>query len=78
MAAPSVLAWLMIIDSTMPHSVFWSLDTTHKAEAIRCNVCHLCEWRNPQQTIVCQYGGPFEGYQTPDGVALADFADDKE
>lgn len=62
----------MIVDSQTPLSVFWSLDTTHKAEAIRCNVCHLCRWR----TISCQYGGPFEGYQSPDGVPLPEFAED--
>ena len=56
--------------SGMPHAVHWTLDTTRSAEAIRCEVCRFCRWREPQKGIVCQSGGPFDGYQSPEGVLL--------
>jgi hypothetical protein len=67
----------MIEDTKPPLSVFWSLDTARKAEAIRCHVCDLCCWRDARQSVVCLYGGPYDGYQTPDGTPLA-IADDTD
>ena len=67
----------MVEDSAAQPPVLWSLDAARTAAAIYCEVCRLCRWRNPQQTVVCQYGGPFDGYQSPEGALLEIVQDDK-
>lgn len=66
----------MITDLDAQSPVLWSRDMARGAVAIRCDVCRFCQWRDPTKSILCQWGGPFDGYQTPDGVLLE--ADNKE